>query len=168
MKKTLLIVAIVILALGVLGVGVAVAQGGNPPYQPYGHGMGGGGMMGGSGGYGPVHDYVEQALADKLGLTEAQVEADLAAGKPMYQIALDHGITQDGLAAFMTDIHKTAFDKAVAAGVMTQAQADYMLQRMAQNGYGTGTCPMGGGGYGQGRGGGYGGMMGGGRWQTNP
>lgn len=159
MKKTLLIVAVVVLALGALGVGAAFAQGGNPPSYPYG-----GGMMGGRGGYGPMHDYVEQALADKLGLTEEQVEADLAAGKPMYQIALDNGITQENLAAFMTDIHKTAFDKAVAAGVMTQAQADSMLQRMAQNGFNYGNCPMGGGGYGQGRG-----MMGGGgRWQTNP
>ena len=31
MKKTLLIVALLVLALGVLGVGVAFAQGGQPP-----------------------------------------------------------------------------------------------------------------------------------------
>lgn len=161
MKKTLLIVAVVaVVALGALGVGVAYAQGGNPPY--------GGGMMGGGrGGYGAMHDYVEQALAAKLGLTEAQVETELTAGKPMYQIALDNGVAQADLATFMNDIHKTAFAAAVKAGAMTQAQADAMLQRMSQNGYGTGTCPMGGGGYGQGNG--YGrGMMGGGRWQTNP
>ena len=161
MKKTLLIVAVVILALGALGVGVAFAQGGNPPSYPYGS------MMGGRGGYGAMHDYVEQALAAKLGLTEAQVETELAAGKSMYQIALDNGVAQADLVTFMNDIHKTAFAAAVKAGAMTQAQADAMLQRMSQNGYGTGTCPMGGGGYGQGNG--YGrGMMGGGRWQTNP
>ncbi len=166
MKKTLLIVAVVIMALGALGVGVAFAQGGNPPYGGMTNGTGVG-STGGRGGYGPVHDYVEQALATKLGLTEAQVEAELAAGKPMYQIALDHGIQQVDLATFMNDIHKTAFAAAVKAGVMTQAQADAMLQRMSQNGYGTGTCPMGGGGYGQGNGYGRGsGMMGGGRWQT--
>ena len=156
MKKTLLIVVVVILALGALGVGAAFAQGGNPPFA-------GRGMMGGRGGYGPMHDYVEQALASKLGLTEAQVETELAT-KPMIQIALDHGIAQADLAAFMNDIHKTAFAAAVKAGAMTQVQADAMLQRMSQNGYGTGTCPMGnGGGYGRG-----GGMMGGGRWQTAP
>jgi hypothetical protein len=153
MKKTLLIVAVVILALGALGVGVAFAQGGNPPSYPYGGQMMGG--RGGSGGYGPVHDYVEQALASKLGLTEAQVETELAT-KPMAQIALDHGIAQADLAAFMNDIHKTAFTAAVKDGAMTQVQADFMLQRMSQNGYGTGTCPMGNGGYGRG-----GGMMGG-------
>ena len=165
MKKTLLIVTLVVLALGALGVGAAFAQGGNPPSYPYGGQMMGG--RGGYGGYGPMHDYVEQALADKLDLTEAQVETELAAGKPMVQIALDHGIAQADLAAFMNDVHTTAFAAAVKAGAMTQAQADFMLQRMSQNGYGTGTCPMNGAGYG--RGGGYGGVMGGGRWQAqNP
>ncbi len=163
MKKTLLIVAVVaVVALGALGVGAAFAQGGNPPSYPYG-----GQMMGGRGGYGPIHDYVEQALADKLDLTEAQVETELAAGKPMVQIALDNGIAQADLATFMNDVHTTAFAAAVKDGAMTQAQADFMLQRMSQNGYTYGDCPMNGAGYG--RGGGYGGMMGGGRWQTqNP
>ena len=165
MKKTILVVALVVLALGALGVGVAFAQGPVPG--------GRGPMMGGNGGYGWMHDYVEQALADKLGITEEQVEDALAAGKPMYQIALDNGIKQEDLATFMNGVHKDAFDKAVKDGVMTQQQADWMLQRMQnmyQNGYGNGTgtgCPMGGGaGFGRG-----GGMMGGNGWrnqQTNP
>ena len=159
MHKTILIVALVVLALGALGIGVVFAQDEVQPYYP-------GGMMGGYGG-GWMHDYVEKALAEKLGITEAQVEEQLAAGTTMYQIALDNGIAQADLAAFMNDVHTTAFAAAVKAGAMTQAQADFMLQRMSQNGYGTGTCPMGGAGYG--RGGGYGGMMGGGRWQAqNP
>jgi hypothetical protein len=127
-----------------------------------------------------MHDYVEQALAAKLDLTEKQVEDQLAAGKTMYQIALDHGITQEDLASFMTEVHTNAFDKAVQDGVITRERADWMLQRMQsmfQNGYGPGNCPMyngqgapfgGGRGFGPGmmqnRGAGYGpGMMG--RWQ---
>jgi hypothetical protein len=133
MKKTLLIVGLVVLALGALGVGVAFAQGPQPP-------------AGGSGyGYGWMHDYVEQALAAKLDLTEQQVEEALAAGTPMYQIALDNGIKQEDLANFMNEVHKDAFAKAVADGVITQEQADWMLQRMQnmyQNGYGFGNCPM--------------------------
>jgi len=88
----------------------------------------------------------------------------------MYQIALDSGIKQEDLANFMNEVHKDALAKAVKDGVMTQEQADWMLQRMQntyQNGYGAGNCPMhngqqGGGGFGSGmrRGGGYGaGMM---------
>ena len=156
MKKTLLIVAILVLALGALGVGVAFAQGGTPPTPTYPYG---GQMMGGRGGYGPTHTYVVDAFAAKLGLTVEDVNARLASGETMVQIALSKGISADALPAFMNEVHKTAFDKAVAAGVMTQAQADFMLQRMFQSGYGTGTCPRGGGGYGRG-------MMGGGRWQT--
>jgi len=154
MKKTLLIVTLLVIALGVVGVGVAFAQGGQPPV--------------GRGGYGWMHDYVEQALAAKLDLTEKQVEDQLTAGKPMYQIALDNGIKQEDLANFMNEVHKDAFAKAVKAGVITQERADWMLQRMQnmyQNGYGPGNCPMNNGqaapaGRGQGMGPG---MMGGGR-----
>lgn len=134
MKKTILLIGLLALVLGILGiVGVraAFAQGGRPPS--------------GQGGYGWMHDYIEQALAAKLGVSEEQVEDQLAAGKSMYQIALDNGIKQDDLANFMNDVHKDAFDQAVKDGLMTQQQADWMLQRMQnmfQNGYGPGNCPM--------------------------
>lgn len=154
MKKILLIAAFVVLALGARGVGVVFAQGGQP------------GIVG-QGGYGWMHDYVEQALAAKLNLTEQQVEEQLAAGKPMYQIALDHGIKQEDLATFMNEIHREAFANAVKDGVITQERADWMLQRMQnmyQNATGAGTCPMH---NGQGRGMLGGGMMWG-RGAQNP
>src|SRR5512146_243759 len=103
MKKTILIVGLVVAALVVLGVGVAFAQGPTP--------YGGGGMMGNGGGW--MHNYVEEALASKLGLTEKQVEDQLTAGKSMYQIALDNGIKQEAITDFMTEVHKDAFAKAV-------------------------------------------------------
>ena len=169
MKKTILIVGLVVLALGVLGVGAVFAQGVTPPVQR-------GGMRGGDG---PMHDYVEQALADKLGITEKAVEDALTSGKTMYQIALDNGVKEADVAALLTEVHTAAFDKAVADGVVTREQADFMLQRMTANGFNSGNCPMQngqGGQYGR-RGNGNGmmgngqGMMGGGRWQnqqTNP
>lgn len=133
--KKVIIAGLLILAFGALGVGIVYAQGGQPPFT---------GMMGQSG-YGWMHEYVEQALAAKLGLTEAQVEEQFAAGKTMYQIALDNGIQQEDLGTFMTEIHQEAFAQAVKDGVVTQEQADWMLQRMQnmyQNGYGPGNCPM--------------------------
>ena len=148
MKKTFLILGLIVITLGVLGVGVVFAQGGQPPIS---------GMMGG---YGWMHNYVEQALAAKLGLTEEQVEEPLAAGSSMYQIALDNGIKQQDLATFMNEVHQEAFENAVKAGVVTREGADWMLQRMQtmyQNGIGPGNCPMH---NGQGRGRGPG-MMGG-------
>ena len=174
MKKTILIAGLVVMALVVLGVGVASAQG-STPYA------GNGPMVQNGGGW--MHDYVEQTLAAKLGLTEKQVEDELAAGKPMYQIALDNGISQEALTDFMNGVHQDAFAAAVKDGVVTQEQANWMLQRMqSRGGFGMGNCPMQ---NGQGgpvnRGGGYGigmmnrngrGMMSGGfGWQnqqTNP
>jgi hypothetical protein len=169
MKKTLLIVGLVVLALGVFGVGAVLAQGTQPPVVR-------GGMMGG--GYGPMHDYVEEALADKLGITEKDIEDALASGKTMYQIALDNGIKEADVTALLAEVHTTAFDKAVADGVITREQADFMLQRMTTNGFNSGNCPMQngqGGQYGRGNGNrgmmnnggqyGPGNMMGGGRWQ---
>jgi hypothetical protein len=152
MKKTILIAGLVVAALIALGAGVAFAQG---PARSVN-----GSMMQNGGGW--MHDYVEQALGAKLGLTEEQVEDQLAAGKPMYQIALDNGIKQGDLATFMYELHKEAFAKAVKDGVVTQAQADWMLARMQSRGsYGIGNCPMSNGQGGQvNRGNGYGpGMM---------
>ena len=153
MKKTILIVGLVVAALAVLGVGVAFAQG-PAPYA------GNGPIMQSGGGW--MHNYVEQALAVKLGLTEKQVDDQLTAGKSMYQIALDNGIKQEAIAEFMNQVHKDAFAKAVKDAVVTQEQADWMLQRtQSRGGYGTGNCPMQNGQGGQvNRGGGYGpGMM---------
>jgi hypothetical protein len=154
MKKTILIVGLVVLALGVFGLGVVLAQGIQPP-------VGRGGMMGS--GYGPMHDYVEQALADKLGITEKDVEDALASGKTMYQITLDNGVKEADVASVLTEVHKTAFDKAVSDGVITREQADFMRQRMTANGFNYGNCPMG-----NGQGNGYGRGMMGGRWGQQP
>jgi hypothetical protein len=167
MKKTLLIVALVVLALGALSVGVVAAQGGQPPVNGYGMGMMGSG-------YGPMHTYVVEAFAAELKLTVDEVNTRLLNGETMYQIALAEGIAEDQVATVLTKVHTAAFDKAVAAGALTREQADWMLERMQgryANGYGTGNCPMGGARPQDGSGfrGGMGsGMMGGGRWQQVP
>jgi|JFJP01.1.fsa_nt_gi hypothetical protein len=155
MKKTILVAALVVLALGAFGVNAALAQDTQPPVNS-------GGMMGG--GYGPMHDYIEEAMANKLGITENDVEDALASGKSMYQIALDNGIKEADVTSFLTEVHTTAFDKAVADKIITREQADFMLQRMTTRGFNNyGNCPMQNGQGGQNfRGQG---MMGGGRWQ---
>jgi len=138
-----------------------------------GYGMGGGWMMGGSQ---PMYEYMHEALAEKLGLTEQEFEDQLAQGKTAWQIADEKGIAQDAFVQIMTDARSEALDKMVADGVITAEQADWMKTRggamMGGNGrYGAGSggCPMfnGGtgsngtapGGFGRGRGGR--GMMGG-------
>jgi hypothetical protein len=109
MKKILLVVLLVVLALGTF-TGIASAQTAQPQM-------------------GFLHEYMEKALAVKLGIPLATVEAQFDAGKTLYQIALDNGITQADLPAFMLDVRTQALKAAAADGVITQAQADWMIQR---------------------------------------
>lgn len=176
MKKALLVMAILALAIVIFGAGFAFAQfrpvaaQALPNYPSYlGTSMMGRG--GGHGGYGPIRDYVEQALAEKLGLTEAQIEEQRAAGKSMYQIVLDAGTAEADIPALMESVHKSALEKAVADGALTQPQALQRLQTRAWSADcpNDGVRPMDGSGLQRGHG-----MRGGGRWnqqqpsQPNP
>jgi uncharacterized protein YidB (DUF937 family) len=67
------------------------------------------------------------AAATYLGLTEAQLHSELAGGKTLAQVAQAHGKTVDGLVdALVADVKKHV-DAAVAAGWLTQSQANQML-----------------------------------------
>ena len=61
----------------------------------------------------------------------------------MIQIALDNGIQQEDLANFMNEVHKHGFANAVKDGVITQEQADWMLQQMQNRGVAYGRCMIG-------------------------
>ncbi len=166
MKKTLLIITLVVLALGALGVGVAFAQSETPPLIGRGPGDG----------TGLLHDYMVKAMADAVGLSVTEFESRHAAGETFYQIALSKGITAEEIPALMLDARSKALEAAVADGVITQEQADWMKSRGYGRGgmmggygrgYGSGACPMVDG-DGVPYGGQFGpGMMGGGRWQQN-
>jgi predicted lipid-binding transport protein (Tim44 family) len=130
-----------------------------------------GGMMGGSGGmmgryfgdgYGPMHQYMIEALAEALGLTPEELQERINNGETPYQIAEGKGLSEEEVSTLFEEAHDKALDKAVEAGLITQEQADWMDQhheQMWQNGFGPGPggCPMGGGGPGRG-----------GRWNTEP
>jgi hypothetical protein len=125
----------------------------------YGNRLGPGGMMGG---YGPgrmmggrginnslgknnLHNYMISAFAKAVGLTKDEINAQLSNGKTLAQIANEQGFTGDKLVQLIKDVHKAALDQAVADGVITQAQADNMLERMNNStnpGFGFGNCPM--------------------------
>ncbi len=136
MKKILFAVLLAALALGTFS-SVAGAQAIQPPT-------------------GPLHEYMEQALAGKLNISLATVQAQFDAGTTLYQIALDNGIAAADMPLFMAEVRTTAIKAALADGVITQAQADRMLRssgrgmgsgmklRSAGSGLCDGTCvPMG-------------------------
>ena len=157
MKKGLLIGALVGIAVSALiMVGFAFAQTPTPvPQFPFGQGMMGGrqrggmgqGMMGGArvdGQYGPMHEYMEKAFAEALGISQDDLETALTVGKTMWQVAQEKGLTLEQFQKVMLDARTNAFKQMVADGVITQAQADWMLSRMQNMGGrfgGQGGCP---------------------------
>jgi hypothetical protein len=179
MKKTILIVALLVLALGVVGVGAVLAQDQTNPLVGYG-------PMMQNGTRGSMHTSMVAEFAKKLGLNVDDVNARLTAGETMYDIALSSGVTAEKFPAFIIEVRTNAVDAAVKANRLTKAQADLMKSRGFGQGAGgngagfDGDCPMNDGnaqngngfrggpgmmGNGQGRGG----MMGGwGSQQVNP
>lgn len=153
--KRLLMVVVMLVGLGVVLTGTALAD--DPPTTcPYGcapgtgqgrgpgmvPGMGprgNGPMQPGSGpmqpGQGPRMGRPDWAGMDDeveaiLGLTETQLHDLRLQGKSLAQIAADEGISRDSLIQKLTEARKAELAKAVAAGQLTQEQADAMLQRM--------------------------------------
>jgi len=144
-KKILVVVSVALVALVIFGAGFAFAQSNVAQAAGLPAGYGPGAIMGGRGGMmggGQVHEYVEQALADKLGVTKGEIETAFSSGKSMYQIVIDKGVKEADVTALLTEVHKTAFAKAVSDGILTQAQADIMLQNMTANGFNFAYGPM--------------------------
>ena len=102
-----------------------------------GGGYGWGGMMGGAGrmgrsaaGQGWMHTDMQEALAAKLDMTLEEYQQAYNDGKTFWQLAEEKGISLEDAQQMMIDARNEALDKAVAAGTITQEQADWMKQRM--------------------------------------
>ncbi len=159
----------VVAVIGALAVGVTVFAQTPENYNGF---MGRGyGMMGGAGAnfdHETMHDQMESfmgfdmdgmeeimhpAIAEALGLTEAEFEAEMDAGKTMYDIAAERGIDINTVWEKMQSIRGEALQQAVEDGTITQEQADWMSQmgnHGAEMGSMHGRGGMMGGGYGMG------------------
>lgn len=177
MFKKLLIIGIALGAVAVLSlgaIGFAYAQAPTPtdgtvtPQWGWHGGMmngnrgGRGGMMGQqTGSDGPMHEYMIAALAEGMDLTAEELQARLDQGETPYQVAQSLGLSEEQITTLFDEAHDKALQAAVAAGALTQEQADWMEQhheQMWQDGAGPGAGGCMGGG--QGGRGGRGGMMG--------
>ena len=85
-----------------------------------------GAMMGANG----LHEQMWTVVAQKLGLTYAELNKTLQNGQTVAQLAQAKGVSLDELKATALAAMKTSFADLVKQGVMTQAQADWMLDRM--------------------------------------
>jgi hypothetical protein len=148
--------AVVVLALGASFVFAQEAPDANPPAGPNftdedgdgicdlcgavpgqndgQFGMGGYGMHGGRGGWGwGMHgSSLVTVAADFLNLTPEQVVAELSDGISIAQLALNHGAEpQDIVGAFLAE-RDAALQDAVDQNLITQEQADWMLDHMTE------------------------------------
>ncbi len=144
MKKGWIAVLVVglIAAFGV--VSLVSAQGTTPttppaPGQGWGRGMRGG-MMGADGQYGPMHEAMQAALAEKLGMTVDELNAAHADGKTFWDLAAEKGLTVEDAQQAMLDARGAALDAMVKEGTITQEQADWMKSRGAGRMGGRGGC----------------------------
>jgi hypothetical protein len=110
--------------------------------------------------YGPLHEYMYNAFAQALGLTPEELETRRLAGDTLWDIAQEQGMTAEQFQELMTTARTNAVNQAVADGVITQEQGNFMLERMETmmgngvgpgSGLGNGGCPNFGGGRGNNR-----------------
>ena len=85
--------------------------------------------MFGAGPAGGMFGAGSKAVTSYLGITQAQLQKDLASGKSLAQIATAKGKTAAGLVAALVAATKSRLDKAVAAKHLTAAQEKAILAR---------------------------------------
>jgi hypothetical protein len=97
---------------------------------------------------GLLHDYIVQAFADTTLLTVEEIELRLADGETLKDIAFSLDMTLDEFRTLIIEVRTAALIAAVADGVITQKQADWMLDHLSRiwqgetciNGKGTVAC----------------------------
>jgi hypothetical protein len=85
---------------------------------------------------GLLHDGMIAAYAEALNISVDDLNARLANGETMAQIASSAGLTADQFLSLMNDARSQAIDQAVSDGTLTQTQADWMKLRGAGMGRG--------------------------------
>lgn len=108
--------------------GTVLGGGPGPRFRPHGPGFG---PSFGPGPGGPG-DLIG-AAASALGLTQAQLLAQLRAGKSIADIAKAQGKSLDSVRSAVRSAVGKKLDKAVADGDVTRAQADELLARMTDH-----------------------------------
>lgn len=141
-RSALALTAALLLGVGVIG--AAAAQDATPtptpapgaycPMHLYGPGPGAG--PGAGWGYGPMAGFAgaqHEAIARALGMTVDELYAARQEGKTVAQLAAERGVDLETVVAAALEVHKQALDALVAAGRLTQAQADLMLAHAEAN-----------------------------------
>ncbi len=124
-KKLLSIVGIAAILVAALPVGSAFAQGPSGITPPTGGG--------GRGNWGGPQNSLVAVAAKTIGLDQATLVAELNTGKTIANVAAAHGVALDEIVAAFVAPHIERWNQAVAAGTITQAQADTFIATMKAN-----------------------------------
>jgi len=139
MKKIWIAIAVVavVFAAGLGAANIVSAQAGNPPtvdgtVSPLGgmmsHRWGGTGMLGG--GTEVLHDLTVSAWAVELNLSVDELNAKMADGLTLAEIAAEQGITGEAFTTLWVEVRFAVLDEAVAQGLITPEQAQLMKDRL--------------------------------------
>lgn len=148
MSKIMKIAGMVGLSLAILGVALfaaspALAQEPAPTPVPGGRGYGPGMMGQGPGTMAQYRDVMHAAVAEALGMTVEELNAAMAQGTMMWQLAEERGVAFEDVIAAKQAARVGTLTQLVEDGVITQEQADWMGSRMqsrlqGNGGYGPG------------------------------
>ena len=142
MKRWMIVLGVVA-ALTAVSTGVAFAADEAPPFD---------GIRGGFGRYGAnteerpailegiMHENLINAVAEATELSTTELESRIEAGETLGEIVVAEGLTLEDLQAIMTEVRETALEDTVAEGLITQTQADRMLDRQTERGNELGDC----------------------------
>lgn len=145
MKKTLFVITVLAVGLAAFGIaGSAYAKNASPMNPEIGmvnqaNGNGHGGTMGDGTGIpmeqninldGLLDETMSSNIAEALGITVDELKAREAAGETLVDIGLSLGFDIDTILSIRVDARTDALTQAVADGLITQEQADWLLSRI--------------------------------------
>ena len=81
---------------------------------------------------------IKAAVSETLGLSMEEIEAMRADGQSMAEILEAQGVTQEDVHATVQAAVEDAVNTAVSEGTITQEEADQLLERAAEGGFGRG------------------------------
>jgi hypothetical protein len=90
------------------------------------------------GGFPPMHEAMEQAVADATGLSVEEIEARLVAGEHLFDIALAAGLDEGEIFGLMAETREAYLTEAFENGWISEARYQWMLEHMDGDAYGPG------------------------------
>ena len=80
-----------------------------------------------------VHESVEEAQAQALGMTDAELHAAILSGKTIRQLVEEKGLDPKEFRIMTQTARSDAIQQAVEKGLITQEEADFILQHLDQH-----------------------------------